>query len=194
MSNLKDLVWNSDSALSAIHRYEIKTVESGDAFAKAIGGKYHVEKIRLQTQKKETVTGFSSDKQAREWCFAHYCLKMQPYVKPMPTKVYELSFDYEDGYFTVFMTTDKQSALDFIESVKKHDEQFICDTNYDVYEVEIAHDLYNDNHPLAPYKDKILNSVYEDSFSEWASNYVGESFASQLSIIEHELLTRKQGE
>ena len=113
-------------------------------------------------------------------------------LQPMPSKVYELTYDYGDGYFTVFMTLDKQLAVDFMESVKKHDEQFICDTSYDEYEVETIHDLYNDNHPLAPYKDKIFNSIYEDSFSEWALAYVGESFASQLSIIEHELFSAMQ--
>lgn len=137
-------------------------------------------------------TGFATIEDAKTWCWNHYNKKMQPYVKPSPTKVYELSFDYEDSYFTVFMTTDKQAALDFIESVKKHDEQFICDTSYDTYEYESINDDYNDNHPLKSYASKIFNSIYEDSFSEWASNYVGESFASQLSVIEHELFV-KQG-
>ena len=113
-------------------------------------------------------------------------------LQPMPSKVYELTYDYGDGYSTLFMTLDKQLAVDFMDSVKKHDDQFICNTSYDEYEVETIHELYNDNHPLAPYKDKIFNSIYEDSFSEWALAYVGESFASQLSIIEHELFSAMQ--
>ena len=108
------------------------------------------------------------------------------------SKVYELAFDYSDGYFTVFMTTDKQTALDFIESVYKHDEQFAFNTSYDAYEYESITDEYNDTHPLKPYAKKIFDSIYEDSFSEWVLSY-DESFASQLSIVEHELFV-KQGE
>ena len=103
------------------------------------------------------------------------------------SKVYELIYDYGDGYFTVFMTSKKQSALDFIELVQKHDEGFIRDTSYDEYEVETIHDLYNDNHPLTPYKDKIFNSIYEDSFSEYVLSHGNATFAAELSIIEHEL-------
>ena len=138
--------------------------------------------------------GFESVDDAKHWIATdHYPSKMQPYVKPMPSKVYELTYDYGDGYSTLFMTLDKQLAVDFMDSVKKHDEQFICDTSYDVYEVETIHDLYNDNHPLAPYKDKIFNSIYEDSFSEWMLNYgSNNSFVSSLDIIEHELFSTMQ--
>ena len=123
----------------------------------------------------------------------HYASQMQPYVKPSPTKVFELTYDCGDSYITLFMTTDKQAAIDFIESVKKHDEQFICDTSYDTYEYESINDEYNDNHPLKPYASKIFEPIYEDSFSEWARSYAGNSLVSQMSIIEHELFV-KQGE
>lgn len=113
-------------------------------------------------------------------------------LQPMPTKVYELTYDCGDSYSTIFMTLDKQLAVDFMESVKKHDEQFICDTSYDAHEVETIHDLYNDNHPLAPYKDEVFKSIYEDSFSEWMLNYGSNSFVSSLDIIEHELFSTMQ--
>ena len=117
----------------------------------------------------------------------HYASQMQPYVKPLPGKVFELTYDYGDGYVTVFMTTDEQYAIDFIESVKKHDEQFICDTSYDTYEYESINDEYNDNHPLKPYAKDIFNLMYEDSFSEYMDRYSGYTFAAELRIIEHEL-------
>lgn len=107
-------------------------------------------------------------------------------------KVYELAFDYDDGYFTVFMTTDKQTALDFIESVQVHDAGFAKWHGINDGADEAIADRYNDTHPLKPYASKIFNSLYEDSFSEYANNYVGESFASQLSIIEHELFSTMQ--
>lgn len=45
-------------------------------------GKYTVEKIRLETQKKEDVTGFSSLEDAQEFAQSDFEVKMQPYVKP----------------------------------------------------------------------------------------------------------------
>ena len=102
-------------------------------------------------------------------------------------KVYELAFDCDDSYFTVFMTTDKQHAIDFRESIKNHDQNFTKEYGFDDYADELLIERYNDTHPLKPHASKIFNSLYEDSFSEYASNYVGESFASQLIIIEHEL-------
>lgn len=138
-------------------------------------------------------TGFATIDEAKAWAWNHYNEKMQPYVKPMPSKVYELTYDCGDSYSTLFMTLDKQLAVDFMESVKKHDEQFICDTSYDEYEVETIHDLYNDNHPLAPYKDEVFKSIYEDSFSEWMLNYgSNNSFVSSLDVIEHELFSTMQ--
>lgn len=137
-------------------------------------------------------TGFATIDEAKAWAWNHYNEKMQPYVKPMPTKVYELTYDCGDSYSTIFMTLDKQQAVDFMESVKKHDEQFICDTSYDAYEVETIHDLYNDNHPLAPYKDEVFKSIYEDSFSEWMLNYGSNSFVSSLEVIDHELFSTMQ--
>ena len=187
MSNLQPLKWADEVDRSeAQHEFfYYRVIPDHDSIGKFA--------VRYKDSSSHPATGFATMDDAKEWAWDNYNEKMQPYVKPMPTKVYELSFDYEDGYFTVFMTTDKQSALDFIESVKKHDEQFICDTSYDVYECESIHDDYNDNHPLKPYASKIFNSIYEGSFSEYANNYIGESFASQLSVIEHELFV-KQGE
>lgn len=132
--------------------------------------------------------------EAEHWAeHTHYASQMQPHVKPLPTKVFELTYDCGDSYITLFMTTDKQTALDLMESVQVHDAGFYKwhGINDDANEAIV--DRYNDTHPLKPYASKIFNSIYEDSFSEWANNYVSESFASQLSIIEHELFV-KQGE
>ena len=107
--------------------------------------------------------------EAKEWCeFTHYASKMQPYVVPSPTKVYELVFDCDDSYFTVFMTTDKQAALDFMESVKDADQDFISSYGFDDDADELLIEQYDDNHPLKPYASKIFEPIYEDSFSEWA--------------------------
>ncbi len=184
--NLNPLAEPALTAYSALHEYVITEPKQG---------KFELKKTRLSRpdKKSEFLPYFDTVTEAQDWAWKHYNEKMQPYVVPYPTKVYELAFDYGDGYFTVFMTADKQAALDFIESVKKHDEQFICDTGYDTYEYESINDEYDDNHPLKPYASKIFESIYEDSFSEYANNYPGESFASQLSIIEHELFV-KQGE
>ncbi len=185
---LQPLVWTQSAlthtAESPLHSYIIRYDE--------LEGAYLVDYY-------ERMTGEHGDKfcksvdDAKHWIATdHYPSKMQPYVKPTPSKVYELTYDCGDSYSTIFMTLDKQLAVDFMESVKKHDEQFICDTSYDEYEVETIHDLYNDNHPLAPYKDKIFNSIYEDSFSEWMLNYGSNSFVSSLDIIEHELFSTMQ--
>ena len=196
MSNLQPLRWTQKdlnplaelelTAYSALHEYVITEPKQG---------KFELKKTRLSRpdKKSEFLPYFDTVKEAQDWAWAHYQRSMQPYVVPSPTKVYELTFDYGDGYFTVFMTTNKQTALDFIESVKKHDEQFICDTSYDTYEYESINDEYDDNHPLKPYASKIFEPIYEDSFSEWARSYAGNSLVSQLSIIEHELFV-KQGE
>lgn len=185
---LQPLVWTQSAlthtAESPLHSYIIRYDE--------LEGAYLVDYY-------ERMTGEHGDKfcksvdDAKHWIATdHYPSKMQPYVKPTPAKVYELTYDCGDSYSTIFMTLDKQLAVDFIESVKKHDDQFVCDTSYDEYEVETIHDLYNDNHPLAPYKDKIFDAIYEDSFSEWALSYVGSSFVSSLGIIEHELFSAMQ--
>ena len=131
---------------------------------------------------------------AKEWCeFTHYASKMQPYVEPSPTKVYELAFDCDDSYFTVFMTTDKQAALDFMESVKDADQDFISSYGFDDDVDELLVEQYDDNHPLKPYASKIFEPIYEDSFSEWAISYAGNSLVSQMSIIEHELFVKQGG-
>lgn len=131
--------------------------------------------------------------EAKHWIETdHYPSKMRPYVKPMPTKVYELTYDCGDSYSTLFMTLDKQQAVDFMESVKDADLDFIASYGVDCAADELLIEQYEDNHPLAPYKDKILNSIYEDSFSEWMLNYGGNSFASSLGIIEHELFSTMQ--
>lgn len=109
-------------------------------------------------------------------------------------KVYELAFDCDDSYFTVFMTTDKQQAVDFMESVKDADQDFISRYGIDDDADELLIEQYDENHPLKPYASKVFSSIYEDSFSEWARSYASNSLVSQLSIIEHELLTNKQGE
>ena len=189
---LQPLVWNDSdicshikaSARSPLHGY----------FVSQTSGTDEVSAVYYENGGKTTryATGFATIDEAKQWAWNHYNEKMQPYVKPMLTKVYELTYDCGDSYSTLFMTLDKQQAVDFMESVKKHDEQFICDTSYDVYEYETIHDLYNDNHPLAPYKDKIFNSIHEDSFNEWMLNYGSNSFVSSLDIIEHELFSTMQ--
>lgn len=176
----KGALWIADDNL--IFRYNIKNNPNSKElpFIVNYGGR----------QPKEV----DSVEYGKHWAeFTHYASHMQPYVKPSPTKVYELAFDYDDGYFTVFMTNDKQAALDFMESVKDADQDFISSYGFDDDADELLIEQYDDNHPLKPYASKVFNSIYEDSFSEWASNYVGESFASQLSVIEHELFV-KQGE
>ena len=132
--------------------------------------------------------------EAEHWAeHTHYASQMQPYVVPSPTKAYELVFDCDDSYFTVFMTTDKQTALDFMESVKDADQDFISSYGFDDDADELLIEQYDDNHPLKPYASKIFEPIYEDSFSEWAISYAGNSLVSQMSIIEHELFV-KQGE
>lgn len=117
----------------------------------------------------------------------HYASQMQPYVKPSPTKVFELTYDCGDSYITLFMTTDKQIALDFMESVKDADQYFISSYGLDDDADELLTEQYDDTHPLKPYARKIFDSLYEDSFSEWARSYAGSSFVSNLDVIEHEL-------
>lgn len=172
-SYIKDALWFCSTLVA---EYVIR--KKGDKYVVTYGGRTEPERETLD--------------EAKNWCeFTHYASQMQPYVVPSPTKVYELTFDYSDGYFTVFMTTDKQTALDFIESVQVHDAGFAKwhGINDDADE-EIA-DRYNDTHPLKPYASKIFNSIYEDSFSEYMNRYAGHTFASQLNIIEHELFVKK---
>lgn len=119
MSNLplQPLVWidggNNYGDLEAHSPSHYYVITEEDEKQKVMYGKhYHISK---------EATGFATIDDAKAWCWNHYNEKMQPYVKPSPTKVYELAFDYDDGYFTVFMTTDKQHAIDFRESIRNHD-------------------------------------------------------------------------
>ena len=156
--------------------------------------KYKVFYTKRADKFTREATGFATIEDAKTWCWNHYNEKMQPYVKPSPTKVYELAYDCGDSYFTLFMTDDKQQAVAFMESVKDADLDFISSYGLDCATDELLIEHYDDSHPLEPYKNKIFNSIYEDSFSEWAINYGGSSFVSSLDIIEHELLTSKKGE
>ena len=187
---LQPLVWTDNTTVDYIdHRAQGAGVSYHACYFSDKFRVYWVDSMGGSDGNKE----FDSLDELKHWVNTdHYPHKMQPYVKPTPSKVYELTYDCGDSYSTIFMTLDRQLAVDFMESVKKHDEQFICDTSYDEYEVETIHDLYNDNHPLAPYKDKIFNSIYEDSFSEWMLNYGSNSFVSSLDIIEHELFSTMQ--
>ena len=154
------------------------------------------EGIKVRYSKKgadfDYATGFATIDEAKAWAWNHYNEKMQPYVKPSPVKVYELAFDCDDSYFTVFMTTDKQAALDFMQSVKDADQDFISSYGFDDDADELLIEQYDDNHPLKPYASKIFEPRYEDSFSEWAISYAGNSLVSQMSIIEHELFSTMQ--
>lgn len=174
------------TAYSALHEYVITEPRQG---------KFEIKKTRLADsyKKSEIMTGFTSAKDAQDEAWKHYQRSMQPYVKPSPTEVYELAFDCDDSYFTVFMTTDKQAALDFMESVKDADQDFISNYGFDDDTDELLIEQYNDNHPLKPYANQIFEPIHEDSFSEWARSYAGNSLVSQMSIIEHELFV-KQGE
>ena len=110
--------------------------------------------------------------------------------QPMPTKVYELTYDCGDSYSTIFMTLDKQLAVDFMESVKNADLNFIASYSIDCGADELLIERYDDNHPLKPYRCEVFKSIYEDSFSEWMLNYgSNNSFVSSLDIIEHELFS-----
>lgn len=196
MSNLKPLKWTQRdlnplaelelTAYSALHEYVITEPKQGE---------FELKKTRLSRpdKKSEFLPYFDTVTEAQDWAWKHYNEKMQPYVVPYPTKVYELAFDCEDSYFTVFMTNDKQAALDFMESVKDADQDFISSYGFDDDADELLIEQYDDNHPLKPYASKIFEPIYEDSFSEWARSYAGNSLVSQLSIIEHELFV-KQGE
>lgn len=188
---LKPLVWGVDEhtgescSNSPLHSYLV--MNDGN-------GKFKVAYYLLSGgTRTKFATGFATIDEAKAWAWKHYNEKMQPYVKPSPTEVYELAFDCDDSYFTVFMTTDKQAALDFMESVKDADQDFISNYGFDDDTDELLIEQYNDNHPLKPYASQIFESIYEDSFSEWARSYAGNSLVSQMSIIEHELFV-KQGE
>lgn len=190
---LQPLVWDSQNyTQSPFHQYLVR--KNGEA-RKNSKSQYEVAYGRINTQQSfDVATGFATIEEAKAWAWSHYNEKMQPYVKPSPTKVYELVFDCDDSYCTVFMTNDKQAALDFMESVKDADQDFISSYGFDDDADELLIEQYDDNHPLKPYASKIFEPIYEDSFSEWAISYAGNSLVSQMSIIEHELLTSKQGE
>ncbi|KAF0568275.1 hypothetical protein FQV37_1285 [Psychrobacter nivimaris] len=191
MSNLQPLKWVDHTTVDYIdHRAQgagvlYRVCHFADKFRV-----YWVDSMGGSDGNKE----FDSLDELKHWVDTdHYPHKMQPYVKPSPTKVLELTYDYDDGYFTVLMTTDKQVALDFIESVQVHDAGFAKWHGIKDDADEAIADRYNDTHPLKPYASKIFNSLYEDSFSEWAMSYAGNSLVSQMSIIEHKLFV-KQGE
>ena len=193
MSNLplKALPWSDDA------HYETSIVNSALHFYDVVksDGKFLVRyKLKVSEAPIKEATGFATIDDAKQWAWNHYNEKMQPYVKPSPTKVYELTYDCGDSYLTLFMTTDKQSAIDFMESVKDADQDFISNYGLDDDADELLIEKYNETHPLKPYASKIFDSIYENSFSEWATSYAGNSFVSSLDIIEHELLTSKQGE
>ena len=195
MSNLplKALKWSSYQygdgvvydAITPICEYDLMPQEDGGCIVK-----YYNRQTEEPTKE---ATGFATIDDAKTWCWNHYNEKMQPYVKPTSAKVYELAFDCDESYFTVFMTTEKQQAVDFMESVKDADQDFISSYGFDDDADELLIEQYDDNHPLKPYASKIFEPIYEDSFSEWATSYAGNSLVSQLSIIEHELFV-KQGE
>ena len=178
-------------AKSPSHEYIVRMGDSADV--------YYVDYRKFDNDedsdsRKDEPPVFGSVGAAQEWAQStHYASKMQPHVKPSPTKVFELTYDCGDSYITLFMTTDKQTALDLMESVQVHDAGFAKWHGINDDADEAIADRYNDTHPLKPYSSKIFNSLYEDSFSEWARSYAGNSLVSQMSIIEHELFV-KQGE
>lgn len=185
--NLNPLAELELTAYSALHEYIITEL---------VQGMFELKKTRLgkPDKKSEILENFQSVAHARDWAWSHYQRSMQPYVKPIPTKVYELTYDCGDSYSTLFMTLDKQQAVGFMESVKDADLDFIASYGIDCAADELLIEQYDDSHPLKPYKNEVFNSIYEDSFSEWALAYGGSSFVSSLDIIEHELLTSKKGD
>lgn len=193
MDNLQTLKWVVNEIAATINITAESPLHNYTIYPDQYEGGYVIYYFERMTNESGREF-FNSIDEAQEWAQStHYPSKMQPYVKPSPTKVYELAFDYKDGYFTVFMTTDKQHAIDFKESIKNHDQKFMKDYGFDDDADEVLTEQYESNHPLKPHASKIFNSLYEDSFSEWAISYAGNSFVSQLSIIEHELFV-KQGE
>ena len=190
---LQPLKWSQNNyagivthtAKSPLHDYTIRYDE--------LEGAYLIDYYERMTNEHGNEF-FKSVDEAKNWAQStHYPHKMQPYVKPSPTKVFELTYDCGDSYITLFMTLDKQQAVDFMESVKDADQDFISSYGFDDDANELLIEQYNDTHPLKPYASKIFEPIYEDSFSEWARSYAGNSLVSQLSIIEHELFV-KQGE
>ena len=181
---LQPLVWTDTLTTTTIFRtYKVRL---------DVKGRFSVY---YESSTGKPATGFISVDDAKHWAeFTHYASEMQPYVKPIPTKVYELTYDCGDSYSTLFMTLDKQQAVGFMESVKDADLDFIASYGIDCAADELLIEQYDDSHPLKPYKNEVFNSIYEDSFSEWALAYGGSSFVSSLDIIEHELLTSKKGD
>ena len=188
---LQPLVW------SDCEPYEIGYIENASTISHSYivaskDDKFVVIYYLLAGGHSKRATGFATIDEAKQWSWNHYNEKMQPYVKPSPTKVFELTYDCGDSYITLFMTTDKQTALDFIESVQVHDAGFAKWHGINNDADEAIADRYNDTHPLKPYASKIFEPIYEDSFSEWAISYAGNSLVSQMSIIEHELFSTMQ--
>lgn len=200
MSNLTELKWQDASGVEGVYCKKTNSyIKDALWFCSTLVADY-VIKCDEDTGRYivnyggRTENEYDTVEEAKHWCeYKHYASKMQPYVKPSPTEVYELAFDCDDSYFTVFMTTDKQAALDFMESVKDADQDFISNYGFDDDTDELLIEQYNDNHPLKPYANQIFEPIHEDSFSEWARSYAGNSLVSQMSIIEHELFV-KQGE
>ncbi len=97
--------------------------------------------------------------------------------------VFEVIYDYGDGYFTVFMTQNKDFAYRFIETVRAHDSDFI--SRYGVYEDcdERISEVYEETHPLKGESCQVFGHTYESSLLE----YVGETHADAMSVIEHKL-------
>ena len=181
-NNYEEVV--THTAKSPLHDYTIRYDELEDA--------YLIDYYERMTNEHGNEF-FKSVDEAKNWAQStHYKDKMQPYVKPMPTKVYELTYDCGDSYSTLFMTLDKQQAVDFMEGVKDADLDFIASYGLDCAADELLIEQYEDNHPLAPYKNQIFNSIYEDGFSEWMLNYGGNSLVSSSGIIEHELFSIMQ--
>lgn len=103
-------------------------------------------------------------------------------------KVYELVFNHEYGYTTLLITQNEQGVQGLIEEVREASIKFdkyhaLC---YDAD--EMMRDTYDKSHPLAPYAKDVLDSMFEDSFSEWQINYCGETLADCLDIIAHDLV------
>ena len=187
MNNLEPLLWKNNFARSAFHQYLIRKDPEATKNSKS---QYQVAYGRINTQQSfDVATEFTTIDEAKEWCWGHYTNEMQPYIKPLPNKVYELAYDCGDNYFTVFMTLDKQIATDFIESVKKHDEQYTQEIDHTDNPWDLTSE-YDENHPLKPYREQIFDTLYEDNFSEYMDKYIGESFTSLLDIIEHTLIEK----
>lgn len=102
------------------------------------------------------------------------------------TTIYELRYANSEGYVSLLLCSEKQLVDDFVERVESYDHSYL-NQPHDI--TEDMFDDYNDNHPLAPYKLDIFNMTGDSFFSEHLLEMNNETWASDLEVIERELLS-----